>query len=136
MPASQFAFTETVIGGKKYEYYVTAFNSLGGESKRSISFKVTPIKVPSGMVAPTRVTHDLNSVTLQWTAPPNNGKSEVLRYLLYAKADYEANYKLAFTGLALSYRVQLLQPGFFHVFKVRSENAAGLSALSPASLQI
>lgn len=84
---------------------MTAFNTLGGESKRSVSFKVTPIKVPSGMAAPTRVTHDLNSVTLKWLAPPNDGKSAVIRYLLYAKADYEANYKLAFTGLALSYRV-------------------------------
>lgn len=79
-----------------------------GESDRSVSFKVTPIKVPSGMAAPTRVTHDLNSVTLQWTAPTSDGASEVTRYLLYVKADYESTYKLAFTGLALSYRVELL----------------------------
>jgi len=60
------------------------------------------------MTAPVRVTHDLSSITVQWAAPTDNGASEVTRYLLYAKPDYQASYTLVFAGQALSYRVQLL----------------------------
>ena len=109
LPASQFQYTDSSIsGGQTYEFHVTGYNVIGGESTQSQSFKVTPIQVPSGMTAPTRVTHDLNSITVQWVAPTDDGKSEVTRYLLYAKPDYQASYTVVFAGLALSYRVQLL----------------------------
>ena len=58
LPPSQFSYTDgDVVGGKDYKYYVTAYNQLGGESSASQSFEVTPITVPTGMTAPTRVTH-------------------------------------------------------------------------------
>lgn len=82
----------TVVGGTQYKYFVTAYNQLGGESQTSIPFEVTPITVPSGMAAPTRVTHSQTSITLQWAIPTSDGDSEVYRYDLYAKADFESSY--------------------------------------------
>lgn len=45
-------------------YSVTAYNELGGESLPSQTISVTPITIPSGMIAPIRVTHTETSVTL------------------------------------------------------------------------
>ena len=118
LPPSDFAYTDSapaqgvacgnangcITGGKTYEYYVIATNHRFS-SEPSTSFKVTPIQIPSGMAAPVEVTHDTSSITVKWTPPSDNGKSEVTRYLLYIMADYEASYRLVFAGLSLSYRV-------------------------------
>jgi hypothetical protein len=40
------------------------------------------------MTAPTEVTHDLTTITLQWIAPTSDGASDVLAYVVYHKADY------------------------------------------------
>ena len=65
LPAAQFAHTDTtIVGGTSYKYHVTAYNQLGGESLASLPFEVTPITVPSGIAAPTRVTHTQTSVTM------------------------------------------------------------------------
>ena len=95
----------SITGGRDYVYGVTAYNELGGESDYSESAKVTPIQAPSGMTAPTRVTHDLTSVTLQWTHPASDGASPVLAYVIYHKADYEATYHEVYTGMTLSMRI-------------------------------
>lgn len=102
LPAAQFAYTDTtIIGGTSYKYHVTAYNQLGGESLASLPFEVTPITVPSGIAAPTRVTHTQTSVTMQWTVPDSDGDSEVLRYDLLAKADFESSFSLVYSGMAL-----------------------------------
>jgi hypothetical protein len=61
---------------------------LGGESDKSLKLEVTPSQAPSGMTAPIEVTHSKTSITLSWNAPSNDGSSPILRYVLYAKADF------------------------------------------------
>lgn len=91
VPSSQFSYTDlTVIGGLEYCYHVTAYNTLGGESDESVHIHVIPITVPSGLVAPTLVTKTLTSLTVQWLPPTNDGDSEVIRYILYMKAEFES----------------------------------------------
>jgi fibronectin type 3 domain-containing protein len=64
-PASQFTYTDlSVTGGNCYTYYVTASNTIGGESKPSQNFTVVPITYPSTPDAPTRVTHTQTSITV------------------------------------------------------------------------
>jgi Fibronectin type III domain len=134
LPASQFTFTDsTVTGGKEYSYHVTASNQRGGESQPSISFKVVPITTPSGMAAPTEVTHDLTSITVEWLPPTQDGDSDVTKYVLMMKAEYQTQYTQVYSGHALSYRAVLLQPGFEYRFKVRAVNLAGPSSVSQAS---
>ena len=102
MPASQFAYTDmTVDGGLPYKYHVTAYNQLGGESAASHPFEVTTITVPSGMDAPTRVTHTQTSITMAWQVPDTDGDSEVFRYDLFGKADYESVFTQVYAGMAL-----------------------------------
>lgn len=66
------------------------------------------------MSAPTRVTHDQSSVTLQWQDPVSDGASPVLRFVLYSKADYESSYKEVYSGMTLSFKVTGLRTGFYH----------------------
>jgi hypothetical protein len=103
-----------VTGGREYVYVVTSYNVLGGESQHSNQVKLSPIKEPSGMTAPTEVTHTLTSVTLQWVAPASDGAADVVKYRLYHKADYMSSYTLAYEGMTLSHRVDGLRTGFYH----------------------
>lgn len=85
------------------------------------------------MTAPTYVTKTLSSITVQWLAPTDNGDSEVQRYVLYIKAEYESKYKEVYSGKSRSYTTNQLETGFNYQFKVRSVNAAGFSDFSAAS---
>lgn len=89
-----------------------AFNLLGGDSKPSVEAKVTPITVPSGLAAPTLVTKTQTSLTVQWYAPASDGDSEVERYILFIKAEYENSYKEIYSGKSLSYTADQLATGF------------------------
>jgi len=92
MTASSFSYTDSsVVGGMTYCYTVTAYNTLGGERDYSIHLSVVPVTVPSGMTAPTLVSTTLTSLTVQWQKPTLDGDSEVIRYLLYIKPDFDLN---------------------------------------------
>lgn len=89
LTAHDFYYTDSgVDGGHDYQYYITSFNVLGGESVQSLTLYVTPSQAPSGMTAPIEVTHSKNSVTLSWNPPTSDGSSPVRRYIMYAKADF------------------------------------------------
>ena len=136
-PASHFLYTDTTVtGGNCYAYFVTAQNPIGGESKPSQSFTVVPITLPSQPDAPTRVTHTQASITLQWAPPASDGDSEITKYVLYAKADFETSYSPIYAGLSLQYQATSLLTGFEYQFKVRAVNALGQSELSAASAAI
>ncbi len=134
LPASQFEYTDTsVTGGLQYCFHVTAVNALGGESEKSVDVQVTPISIPSGLLAPTLVTRTLTSLTVQWYPPASDGDSEVERYILLMKAEFESQYRQVYSGKSLSYTAAYLQTGFNYQFKVRAVNARGTSDPSPAS---
>lgn len=134
LPPSQFEYTDsTVTGGKLYCYTIVAFNVLGGDSDFSQDAQVTVISVPSGLPAPTLVTKTKTSLTVQWYYPAFNGASEIKRYILWVKADFESLYREIYSGKSMSYTADQLVTGFNYQFKVQAENARGVSAFSPAS---
>lgn len=65
----------------------------------SQSFKVVPITVPSGMAPPTEVTHDLTSITVEWQPPTSDGDSDITKYVLFVKAEYQSTYMQIYSGL-------------------------------------
>ena len=79
---------------------------------------------------------------MKWAAPPSDSGSPISKYLLYVRAEYDASYHQVYSGISLSFRLSaqqfpaVLKTGFHYQFKVRSVNAAGPSALSPASALI
>jgi hypothetical protein len=50
------------------------------------------------MTAPTLVSTTLTSLTVQWLPPTLDGDSEVTRYILYMKAEYENTYSQVYAG--------------------------------------
>lgn len=88
------------------------------------------------MAAPTEVTHDTTSVTLQWEAPTYDGGSPITAYQLLYKADYQSKYSEVYQGLSFSYRVSELRPGFEYTFKVLCLNLIGESPQSVSSSKI
>ena len=95
-----------------------------------------PITVPSKLASPTRVTHSQTSITVQWATPASDGDSEVLRYDLYAKADFESAFTQAYSGMALQANIDDLLTGFYYQFKVRAVNELGPGEFSDASVSI
>jgi hypothetical protein len=79
------------------------------------------------------VANTLTSLTVSWTAPTSNGNSDINKYILFIKAEYDSNYKEIYSGLSTIYTASLLQTGFNYQFKVMALNAAGSSAISAAS---
>ncbi len=135
VPPSQFEYTDTSItGGLLYCYHVVAFNVLGGDSQPSVQARVTPITIPSGLLAPTFVTKTKTSLTVQWYYPASNGASEILRYILFIKAEYESQYREIYSGKSLSYTAEQLITGFNYQFRVKAVNARGASDWSSASV--
>jgi hypothetical protein len=50
------------------------------------------------MTPPIEVTHDLSSITVEWNPPTADGDSDVIKYILYAKAEYQTTYSQIYVG--------------------------------------
>jgi hypothetical protein len=117
--------------GIAYRYFVSAYNALGGESGLSAGLAVTPINEPIAAAAPTLVTKGKDFITVKWLPPTDMGGSEVTKYILYARPEYDPTYKQIYAGIALTFQFTaaefpaILVSGFNYQFKVRSVNAAG-----------
>ena len=140
VPASQFQYTDAApTAGRDYRYYVAAFNVLGGEGELSAGAPVRPVSVPVATAAPRLVAKGQDFITVEWLPPSSDRGAAVAKYILYVRAEYDSAYQQVYAGISLSFRLSadqfpaLVRPGFEYSFKVRSANAAGLSALSPAS---
>ena len=66
--------------------------------------------------------------------PASDGDSEVERYILFIKAEYETSYREIYSGKSLSYTADQLPTGFNYQFRVKAVNARGVSDWSPASV--
>lgn len=73
---------------------------------------------------------------MQWATPAADGDSEVLRYELYGRADFESAYSQVYSGMALQSEISGLLTGFYYQFKIRSVNALGASDFSSASVAV
>lgn len=116
-----------VINGQTYEVQVAASNELGVGTWSDIK-TVTPRTVPTAPGAPTATAAD-EQVTVSWTAPASDGGSAITRYLLDWSADGGQTWtSRQVTGTTDT--VTGLVNGTQYQFRVRAENAAGLSTPS------
>lgn len=94
LAAAQFQYTDsTMTSGIAYRYYVLAYNVLGGEGDMSAGLAVTPINEPNAAAAPLLVTKGKDFITVKWVPPTDMGGSEVTKYILYARPEYDPSYK-------------------------------------------
>ena len=70
-----------LVRGLDYKFYVTALN-FNGASVASIPLSVTFCSTPTGLNSPTLLSSTQTSLTLQWSAPKDDGGCPVLEYTL------------------------------------------------------
>ena len=118
--------TATVTGltnGIAYTFTVVATNVIGN-SKTASSLSIIPRTIPG---APTNVTASAGNsqVTLNWTAPTNNGGSAITSYSVTSSP---GNFQATTTdGLTTSATVTGLTNGIAYTFTVVATNIAGSS---------
>ena len=71
-----------LIRGLTYKFVVKAIN-FNGASSPSSELEVTYCNAPTGLAAPTLLSSTNTTLTLQWTAPEDDGGCPVTQYLLY-----------------------------------------------------
>lgn len=82
-----------MTAGIAYRYFVSAYNVLGGEGDMSAGLEVTPINEPNAAAAPLLVTKGKEFITVKWVPPTDMGGSEVIKYILYARPEYDPTYR-------------------------------------------
>ena len=96
----------TLVSGRAYKYYVTAFNTLGGESDFSEALAVVPIQEPNALqAAPVLVERGQEFATLSWLPPDFDGGAVVERYVLFVMPEYETEYMQVYSGISLQFTV-------------------------------
>ena len=120
--------TTTIIGlsnGVSYTFTVTAHN-LAGEGGQSSLASSTPATIPGVPTGLTAVAGNAN-VTLNWTAPSNNGGSAINYYIIYqdgvANAGEPTGLNITITGLT---------NGQSYSFTVATHTSAGTGVPSAA----
>lgn len=94
LTAAIFQYTDSsVTAGIAYRYFVSAYNVLGGEGDMSAGLEVTPINEPNAAAAPLLVTKGKEFITVKWVPPTDMGGSEVIKYILYARPEYDPTYR-------------------------------------------
>ena len=71
-----------LIPGREYKATVTAYN-LNGAGQTSAEFSFYSCGLPSLMSAPTRITSDLLTMTVGWSAPLVTGGCQIIGYAVY-----------------------------------------------------
>jgi hypothetical protein len=67
------------MAGDIYKFRVTARNVVG-DSHASSSFSAMAASLPSAPGTPTKVTSSETSITIEWTAPEDDGGSPIFDY--------------------------------------------------------
>ena len=122
---------------KEYVFKVCAVNEFGtGPPLQSV--KITPrnmFGVPSPPGKPEAVRIHINSITIGYTAPENDGGSRIIGYHIERLKNRGSRWAKCNEDLVtdLQYRVTGLTEGSFYEFRVIAENAAGMSIASEVS---
>ena len=118
----------------QYKLYVTAINDIG-ESRNSNTVLSYASSVPSGLAAPTVVSHSLNSISIAWTAPTASTLSVTGYDVLIDNGEDNTPYITVYSGKyinnVLSFEIKNLTPGNYYNIAIIAYNAAGASDLSP-----
>ena len=94
LAAAIFQYTDsTVTPGIAFRYFVSAYNVIGGEGDMSAGLQVTPINEPNAAAAPLLVTKGKEFITVKWVPPTDMGGSDVSKYILYARPEYDPTYR-------------------------------------------
>jgi len=108
-----------------------ARNAVGSSTASSPSNAVSPVGPPARPLAPAVVRGD-RSVTVQWSAPTNNG-SPISAYVV---TTWPVGKTLQVSGSSRSAVVTGLMNGAAYRFTVTAKNAAGSSPASPLSASV
>ena len=122
-----------LTNGDVYTLSVTATNAVGTSAPSAGSNDVVPATVPNAPAAPT-VTAGNKSVTVDWTAPSNEGQP-ISGYVLtpYIGATAQPAINL---GNVLTDQVTGLTNGTAYTFTVAATNDLGTGLASPASVPV
>jgi fibronectin type 3 domain-containing protein len=118
-------YTDVVLNGVQYYYYVVAITSVGtgDESEIIEGMAMTIPDVPTNV----DVTIDGDKVTLAWEAPFNGG-SDILVYNIYQSYD-DITYEFV-TNTSSLFFTTVISTSTDYYFKVSSVNSEGESTLS------
>ena len=122
-----------LTNGTEYEVQVQATNA-AGDSGYSDSVKAKPRTVPSKPAAPT-LTSDDASLEVTWSAPSDDGGSDITAYQVQHRQTGTTNWTTssALGTSTLAYEITQLTNGTEYEVQVQATNAAGDSAWSDSS---
>ena len=116
--------------GLSYDFQVSAINLAGLSAPRSVT--ATPLGQPDSVTS-LNLTSGSSSLTINYSAPVNNGGSVITSYLVEYKTSLEANYTSVDNGLALSKSLTGLTDGQTYEVRVSAINKFGASSVVSAS---
>ena len=130
------AVVDGLTNGTSYTFKVFATNALGNSSLSSPSNPVTPKTIPSAPIIGS-VTPYNNKVAVTWTAPINNGGSDITRYTVRSNPEGKTTTEYYFINSStLIAEVLELTNGIPYNFTVIATNAAGDSLPSNSSSSV
>lgn len=121
-PDTYFIHANLVLG-RTYSYVVAAYNQVG-EGDLSIAFSGSPDLVP-GVPDDIHVTSGVRNVTLTWSAPVDNGGSDLVGYKIYRGTSLNDMTLLITLEDALAYTDFGLVENETYYYAVSAFNAAG-----------
>jgi titin len=127
--------SQTITGltnGTQYSFRVAARNAAGIGAQSAASNVVTPAGLPGAPSIGTAVAGD-TQVTLNWSAPNNNGGSTVSGYVVTPYIGSTAQPSKTFDSSATSQLITGLNNGTSYTFRVAAKNAIGTGPQSGAS---
>ncbi len=121
------AIVDDLINGVDYTFTVTANNALG-EGPASSPVTVTPVGEGDLPGTPTdlEVTNRDGSVTLSWTAPEEEGATEIDYYVIYQDGEQVA------VAEDTSVTIEDLENGLQYLFTVAAHNSVGIGPRASA----
>ena len=114
----------SVVNGLTYHYRVSASNSFG-EGAFSSEASAEPITVPS-VPLDLEAQGGVGQITLTWSAPENDGGSDVIGYILMRGSQSDSISQIADIGLDTIYVDNGLSRGSTYYYALLAFNAAGI----------
>lgn len=117
-------YTDTGLTNGQTYYYQVSAETVGGEGERSVEVNETPATVPGAPVISGVEASD-SQITLNWTAPVDDGGAPILTYTVYRGLSSGQQTFLASIGNVSGYTDMGLTNGVAYYYKVAAVNRAG-----------